>query len=115
MTEDADDTVAVVAVEVAPDRDDREDEEGGDERQIRRQLEGEAIRVVGDQIFLSGTIDLDTWTDKTSGKERTKIKLKAFRSRRIQKGKASQDGDAQAPGQQPAQKNYHQPQLFRSG
>ena len=65
---------------------------------------------VGDQIFLSGTIDLDTWTDKTSGKERTKIKLKAFRSRRIQKGKASQDGDGQAPGQQPAQQNYHQPQ-----
>ena len=57
MTEDVDHTVTVVAVEVATDRDDREDEEGGDERQVGRQLESETIRIVGDQIFLKEQLD----------------------------------------------------------
>jgi len=69
---------------------------------------------VGDQIFLSGVIDMDTWTDKESGKERSKIKLKAFRSRRISKGKASQEGGEQQQGapqqasQQPQGGGYNQ-------
>jgi len=61
---------------------------------------------VGDLLFLSGMIDMETWTDKQSGKDRTKMKLKAFRTRRISKGKASQEAqpdrhheqDQQAPG-----------------
>lgn len=49
------------------------------------------IYAVGDQVFFSGTIDMESWTDKQSGKERTKMKLKAFRSRRLAKGKSSQE------------------------
>ena len=64
------------------------------------------IYKVGDQLFLSGVIDMDSWNDKETGKERTKMKLKAFRTRRISKGKASQEGSKQAPAQQP----YHPPQ-----
>tara|TARA_R100000231_G_scaffold131646_1_gene103776 strand:+ start:217 stop:618 length:402 start_codon:yes stop_codon:yes gene_type:complete len=55
---------------------------------------------VGDQIFLSGTIDMDKWTDKTTGKERSAMKLKAFRCRRLAKGKNSSEG------QQPQQQQY---------
>lgn len=60
---------------------------------------------VGDQIFLSGTIDMDKWTDKTTGKERSAMKLKAFRCRRLAKGKNSSEG-----GQQQQQQDYPQQQ-----
>lgn len=60
---------------------------------------------VGDQIFLSGTIDMDKWTDKTTGKERSAMKLKAFRCRRLAKGKNSSEG-----GQQQQHQDYPQQQ-----
>ena len=61
---------------------------------------------VGDLLFLSGMIDMETWTDKQTGKDRTKMKLKAFRTRRISKGKTSQEEGAQAP----AKESYQSPQ-----
>tara|TARA_Y100000401_G_scaffold55978_1_gene44356 strand:- start:486 stop:914 length:429 start_codon:yes stop_codon:yes gene_type:complete len=63
---------------------------------------------VGDQIFLSGTIDMDKWTDKTTGKERSAMKLKAFRCRRLAKGKNSSEGQQQQQYQQPQQQQQQQ-------
>lgn len=52
----------------------------------------------GDQIFVSGSIDMDTWQDKQTGKDRFKMRLKAFRTRRLAKGKSSREGEqADAP------------------
>lgn len=65
---------------------------------------------VGDLLFLSGIIDMETWVDKQSGKDRTKMKLKAFRTRRISKGKASQEDGDQVPDQGSPSESYHQPQ-----
>ena len=45
----------------------------------------------GDQIFVSGSIDMDTWQDKQTGKDRFKMRLKAFRTRRLAKGKSSRE------------------------
>jgi single-strand DNA-binding protein len=61
---------------------------------------------VGDLLFLSGMIDMETWTDKQSGKDRTKMKLKAFRSRRISKGKTSQEA---SPTNQPSEPSQQAP------
>mgnify|MGYP003627922263 CR=1 FL=1 len=52
---------------------------------------------VGDLLFVSGIFDMETWKDKQTGKDRTKLKLKAFRCRRISKGKLSQESGGQSP------------------
>ena len=74
------------------------------------------IYAVGDQVFFSGTIDMESWTDKQSGKERTKMKLKAFRSRRLAKGKSSQESaqnNNQSYGNpQDSAPQYGQPQQY---
>ena len=62
------------------------------------------VYAVGDLLFISGMIDMETWADKQTGKDRTKMKLKAFRTRRISKGKASQEEGGQAPSSEPYQK-----------
>lgn len=69
---------------------------------------------VGDQVFLSGTIDQDKWNDKTTGKERTAMKLKAFRCRRLAKGKQS-SGQEQQPQQQPQQQQQQYGQQGQYG
>ena len=51
-----DDAVLVVG-EVAADRDDREREERGDQRQVRRQLEHQPVGAVGDQVLLEEELD----------------------------------------------------------
>ena len=66
---------------------------------------------VGDLVFLSGTIDMESWNDKQTGKERFKMKLKAFRSRRLSKGKASQESSADTHPVQPlgSDQQFEQP------
>lgn len=65
----------------------------------------------GDQIFASGSIDMDKWVDKQSGKERTRMKLKAFRTRRLAKGKASrEEGGSQHSAPQAPQQPQQEPQ-----
>lgn len=62
---------------------------------------------VGDLLFISGSIDMDTWTDK-EGKERKTMKLKAFRLRKLAKGKNS-------PSQESGQQQQQPPQQERGG
>lgn len=64
----------------------------------------------GDQIFVSGSIDMDTWTDKESGKERSRMRLKAFRTRRLMKGKISREQSGDQPQQQQQQQQPQQQQ-----
>jgi len=50
---------------------------------------------VGDQVWLTGGLRVDTWDDKTTGKKRSRVKFNAFRCRRISKGKRSKEqGDS---------------------
>lgn len=51
---------------------------------------------VGDLLFVSGIFDMETWKDKQTGKDKSKMKLKAFRARRISKGKLSQEAGGQS-------------------
>jgi single-strand DNA-binding protein len=64
---------------------------------------------VGDLLFISGSIDMDTWTDK-EGKERQTMKLKGFRLRRLSKGKGAEDQQGQPQQQQPQQQQPQQQQ-----
>ena len=73
------------------------------------------IYKTGDQIFLSGSIDMDTWTDKESGKERSRMRLKAFRTRRLAKGKNSRDEAGEGGGYQQPQQQQQQPQQQQGG
>lgn len=67
---------------------------------------------VGDLVFFSGAIKMDTWKDKSTGKDRSRVKLLGFRSRRISKGEASrnaQEADNQGGGGYQQQPNQQQP------
>ena len=68
---------------------------------------------VGDLLFISGSIDMDTWTDK-EGKERQTMKLKGFRLRRLSKGKGAEDqqGQQQQQQQQPQQQQGQRQGLY---
>ena len=66
---------------------------------------------VGDLLFISGSIDMDTWTDK-EGKERQSMKLKGFRLRKLAKGKGGEDQPQQ---EQPQQGQQQAPQREGSG
>ena len=59
----------------------------------------------GDQIFVSGSIDMDTWKDKQTGKDRFKMRLKAFRTRRLSKGKTSRAEEPAQSQEQPQQQS----------
>lgn len=74
---------------------------------------------VGDLLFISGMFDMETWSDKQTGKDRSKMKLKAFRTRRISKGKSAQEGGSQEAstegGQQAPQGGGYNQQYTPSG
>jgi len=53
---------------------------------------------VGDQVWLTGGLRVDTWDDKTTGKKRSRVKFNAFRCRRISKGKRSKEQGGQQQG-----------------